>query len=182
METNYISRDTYGMYKNTEGGPGPALMGADTLIGNDVYNSEDEKLGTIKEFMIDMSSGKISYAVLSFGGFLGVGDRLFAVPWQALQLDTEKKAFTLNVSKDKLKNAPGFDKDHWPSMADRSWVSDGVLMIYNVNYGYVGDWVYRESGETLVFRMWIHALRKPTTPHPCSDTRYPTYPIPGSYR
>jgi sporulation protein YlmC with PRC-barrel domain len=86
METNYISRDTYGMYKNA--GPGPALMGADTLIGNDVYNTADESLGTIKELMIDMSSGKISYAVLSYGGFLGMGDRLFAVPWQALRLDT----------------------------------------------------------------------------------------------
>jgi predicted DNA-binding protein (MmcQ/YjbR family) len=53
-----------------------------------------------------------------------MGDRLFAVRWQALQLDTENKRFTLNVSKEKLKNAPGFDKDHWPSMADRSWASD----------------------------------------------------------
>jgi sporulation protein YlmC with PRC-barrel domain len=131
METNYISRDTYGMYKNTEGGPGPSLMGAETLIGNDVYNAAGESLGTIKEFMIEMSSGRISYAVLSFGGFLGVGDRLFAVPWQALQLDTENKRFTLNVSKEKLKNAPGFDKDHWPSMADSSW-STGVHAFYGV--------------------------------------------------
>jgi len=73
METNYISRDTYGMYKNVGPGPGPALMGADTLIGNDVYNTANESLGTIKELMIDMSSGKISYAVLSYGGFLGMG-------------------------------------------------------------------------------------------------------------
>lgn len=58
METNYISRDTYGMYRNTEGGPGPALMGADTLIGNDVYNSADEKLGSIKELMIEMATEK----------------------------------------------------------------------------------------------------------------------------
>jgi sporulation protein YlmC with PRC-barrel domain len=124
METNYISRDTYGMYKNTESGPGPALMGADTLIGNDVYNTADENLGTIKELMIDMSSGKISYAVLSFGGFLGMGDRLFAVPWRALKLDTTNKRFTLNASKEQLKNAPGFDKDHWPAMADTRWVTD----------------------------------------------------------
>ena len=62
METNYVSRDTYGMYKDysTIGGPGPALMGADTLLGNDVYNAADENLGTIKEFMIDMQSGRIS--------------------------------------------------------------------------------------------------------------------------
>jgi len=131
MESNYISRDTYGMYKNSESGPGPSLMGADTLIGNDVYNTSDESLGNIKEFMIDMTSGKIGYAVLSYGGFLGMGDRLFAVPWQALTLDSENKRFTLNVSKDKLKNAPGFDKDHWPTMADTSWAA-GVNTFYGV--------------------------------------------------
>ena len=131
METNYISRDTYGMYKNTQGGRGPALMGADTLIGNNVYNTADESLGTIKELMIEMSTGKIAYAVLSYGGFLGMGDRLFAVPWQALTLDTQNKRFSLNASKDQLKNAPGFDKDHWPAMADTSWAS-GVHKFYGV--------------------------------------------------
>lgn len=126
MQTNYVSRDTYGMYKGygTGSSPGPALMGADTLLGNDVYNDADENLGNIKEFMIDMPSGRIVYAVLSFGGFLGMGDRLFAVPWQALRLDTANRRFTLNVAKDKLKNAPGFDKEHWPSMADTAWASD----------------------------------------------------------
>lgn len=124
METNYLSRDTYGMYKNADSGPGPALMGADTLIGNDVYNLANESLGTIKELMIEMNSGKISYAVLSFGGFLGMGDRLFAVPWSALKLDTANKRFTLNASKEQLKDAPGFDKDHWPAMADATWVTN----------------------------------------------------------
>jgi sporulation protein YlmC with PRC-barrel domain len=133
METNYLSRDTYGMYKNLGEGPGPALMGADTLIGNDVYNTAGESLGTIKEFMIEMSSGKIGYAVLSFGGFLGMGDRLFAVPWQALRLDTKNKRFTLNASKEQLKKAPGFDKDHWPSLADQSWATD-VYAFYGVKH------------------------------------------------
>ena len=133
METNYLSRDTYGMYKNTESGPGPTLMGADTLLGNDVYNTANESLGTIKEFMIDMNSGKISYAVLSFGGFLGLGDRLFAVPWQVLKLDTANRRFTLNVAKEQLKNAPGFDKDHWPSLVDQSWVND-VHSFYGVKH------------------------------------------------
>src|SRR6204780_4471862 len=131
METNYISRDTYGMYKDIGSGPGPTLMGADTLIGNDVYNTANESLGTIKELMIEMSSGKISYAVLAFGGFLGMGDRLFAVPWAALKLDTANKRFTLNASKEQLKKAPGFDKDHWPSMADQSWATD-VYAFYGV--------------------------------------------------
>jgi sporulation protein YlmC with PRC-barrel domain len=131
MESNYMSRDTYGMYKNTESGPGPALMGADTLIGNDVYNLADESLGTIKELMIDMSTGQIGYAVLSYGGFLGMGDRLFAVPWRALKLDTASKRFTLNATKEQLKDAPGFDKDHWPKMADTTWAT-GVHTFYGV--------------------------------------------------
>jgi hypothetical protein len=130
MEVNYVSRDTYGMYKNsTSGGPGPELMGADTLLGNDVYNPQDEKLGSIKEFMIDMRTGRIAYAVLSFGGFLGMGDRLFAVPWQTLKLDTTAHRFILSVAKETLKDAPGFDKDHWPSMADPSWAL-GVNKFY----------------------------------------------------
>jgi sporulation protein YlmC with PRC-barrel domain len=125
------------MYKDySSSGPGPALMGADTLLGNDVYNERGENLGAIKEFMVDMASGRIAYAVLSFGGFLGMGDRLFAVPWQALKLDTANKRFSLNVVKEKLKNAPGFDKDHWPSMADPTWATSvhsfyGVSKVYD---------------------------------------------------
>jgi sporulation protein YlmC with PRC-barrel domain len=131
MESNYLSRDTYGMYKNLGAGPGPALMGADTLIGNEVYNMANESLGTIKELMIDMSSGMINYAVLSYGGFLGMGDRLFAVPWRALTLDTANKRFMLSATREQLKNAPGFDKDHWPSMADTVWASS-VHNFYSV--------------------------------------------------
>ncbi len=128
---NYEDRDTYGMYKGHTGpgpdvrhGPGPEVMGADTLVGNDVYNHKDEDLGDIKEIMLDMRSGKVGYAVLSFGGFLGMGEKLFAVPWNALTLDTKHKRFVLNVEKDRLKGAPGFDKDKWPNMADQSWVKE----------------------------------------------------------
>jgi sporulation protein YlmC with PRC-barrel domain len=129
---NYEERDTYGMYKvnpisasgsGARQGPGPELMGANTLIGNDVYNLKNEDLGDIKEIMLDMRTGRVSYAVLSFGGFLGMGDKLFAVPWNALTLDTQNKRFTLNVEKDRLESAPGFDQDSWPNMADPSWAN-----------------------------------------------------------
>ena len=120
---NHTERDPYGMYKKPRAGagPGPRLMGADTLIGDDVFNRSGENLGDIKEIMIDMQSGQVAYAVLSFGGVLGIGEKLFAVPWQALQLDTVNKCFTLDVAKDQLKNAPGFDQDDWPDMADVQW-------------------------------------------------------------
>ncbi|NVM78364.1 sporulation protein YlmC with PRC-barrel domain [Duganella sp. SG902] len=115
---SYLDRDTYGIYSNDDTtGPGPRLMGADTLIGEDVYNRQEEDLGDIKEIMLDMRNGQVAYAVLSFGGWLGMGDKLFAVPWQALELDTVNKRFLLDVSKEHLKNAPGFDKDDWPDMA-----------------------------------------------------------------
>lgn len=119
---NYTERDPYGMYKGDTGtGPGPELMGANTLVGNDVYNAAGDDLGDIKEIMLDMHSGHVAYAVLAFGGFMGVGDKLFAVPWSALTLDTVNKRFTLNVDKSRLEEAPGFDKDQWPNMADPAW-------------------------------------------------------------
>ena len=121
---NYVERDTYGMYKSPRNeGPGPELMGADTLSGNDVYNQKDEDLGDIKEIMLNMRTGKISYAVLSYGGFLSLGEKLFAVPWEALKLDTENKRFVLNVDRERLSEAPGFDKGKWPNMADPAWSS-----------------------------------------------------------
>lgn len=130
---NYEDRDTYGMYKvretvrpgpGTALGPGPGLMGADTLVGNSVCNEHGEALGDIKEIMLDVRAGRISYAVLSFGGFLGMGKKLFAVPWQALKLDTENKCFVLDVDKKRLEAAPGFDPEHWPDMADQAWVEE----------------------------------------------------------
>lgn len=134
MSNDYLSRDKYGMYSGApDDGPGPQLMGADTLLGNDVYNLDDEDLGDIKEIMIDMASGRVAYAVLSFGGILGMGDKLFAVPWKALKLDTVNKRFTLDVSKDALEDAPGFDKDNWPSMADPTWATT-VHKFYNTEY------------------------------------------------
>ena len=121
---SYADRDKYGMYKDTRhAGPGPALMGADTLIGDSVVNGNEENLGDIKEIMLDIGTGSVAYAVLSFGGFLGMADKLFAVPWSALILDTRNKRFLLNVEKERLRDAPGFDKDDWPNMKDEVWAS-----------------------------------------------------------
>lgn len=123
---SYTDRDKYGIYQNASGassspGPGPALMGADTLIGDSVVNGAEEDLGDIKEIMLDMHTGQVAYAVLSFGGFLGLGQKLFAVPWNAMHLDTLNHRFVLNVDKERLQNAPGFDPDAWPDMSDVTW-------------------------------------------------------------
>lgn len=121
----YAERDTYGIYTETgHKGPGPELMGANTLIGDHIHNAQNEHLGDIKEIMLDMRTGKVAYAVMSFGGMFGIGDKLFAVPWTALTLDTVNKRFVLNIAKDRFANAPGFDKDAWPDMTDAAWVND----------------------------------------------------------
>jgi sporulation protein YlmC with PRC-barrel domain len=121
---SYADRDKYGMYKRSgSAGPGPALMGADTLIGDSVVNGREEDLGDIREIMLDMNSGQVAYAVLAFGGFLGMGEKLFAVPWQALHLDTVHHRFVLNVEKERLKTAPGFNKEAWPDMSDITWAN-----------------------------------------------------------
>ena len=125
IKMSYLDRDTHGIYNdiNTDAGSTSRLMGANTLIGEDVYNRQDESLGDIKEFMLDIRSGQIAYAVLSFGGWLGMGSKLFAVPWQSLQLDMVNKRFILDSSKEQLKNAPGFDKENWPDMASTEFAT-----------------------------------------------------------
>jgi len=114
---------THTIYRNT--------LTAKTLIGNSVKNERKEDLGTIEDFMLDLRTGRVAYAVLSFGGFLGMGDKLFAVPWSAMRLDMNDHVFILNVPKERLKQAPGFDKDEWPDIADMKWQQE-VLGFYNV--------------------------------------------------
>ena len=79
-----------------------------------VYNAEDEHMGHIKDLMIDVTSGRIEYVVVEFGGFLGIGVKYFALPFHLLRVDTEKKRIVFNLKKEMLENAPGFDIEHWP--------------------------------------------------------------------
>lgn len=94
------------------------VLAAGTLAGDPVRNPAGEDLGAIEEIMLDIPGGRIAYAVLSFGGFLGIGSKLFAVPWNALEIDESEHRFILNVDRKTLENAPSFDKDNWPDMAD----------------------------------------------------------------
>ena len=101
----------------------PIVLSADSIKGDKVVNRTGDDLGKIEELMVDTQTGEVSYAVLSFGGFMGMGDKLFAVPWQSLQLDAQNKRFILDVTKEKLESAPGFDKDNWPDFADPNFSS-----------------------------------------------------------
>ena len=101
-----------------------SMLSSSTLEGTDVKSPTGESLGDIQDLMVDLTTGRVAYAVVSFGGLLGIGNKLFAVPLQALKQDAADKSFVLNTSKEALDNAHGFDKDHWPDFADRTWQTE----------------------------------------------------------
>ena len=97
------------------------LLSSSSISHDDVVNAAGDDLGHVEDLMIDPMTGKVDYAVLSFGGFLGIGDKYFAVPFDQFSVDRENKRMVLNVDKDRLKDAPGFDKDNWPDFANESF-------------------------------------------------------------
>ena len=115
-------------------------MKASNIIGTNVVNPDGDKLGDVKEIVIDPRTGRVAYAVVSFGGFLGMGTKLFAIPFSALKYNVTKSEFAnneyiipsehiqseyvLDISKERLEKAPGFDIDHWPLMSDEKWHRD----------------------------------------------------------
>ena len=105
------------------------------ILGGKVENAAGEHLGKIEDLVIDHLQGRVAYAILSFGGFLGVGNKLFAVPLPALSYRPTEDTFVLHVDKETLKHAPGFDKNQWPNMSDRTWGEE----IYS-HYGYSPYW------------------------------------------
>jgi hypothetical protein len=112
------------------------VVSASKIIGEAVENLQQEKLGKIHELVIDAKEGRVAYAVLSFGGFLSMGNKLFAMPWKAFEFSSTENKLILNVDKKKLEIAPGFDKDaKWPDFADRTWGAS----IYKY-YGYDPYW------------------------------------------
>jgi sporulation protein YlmC with PRC-barrel domain len=109
-----------------------SIVRASDVIGMDVTNNAEEDLGSIEDLAIDPMTGKIEYAAVSMGGFLGVGDKLFAVPWNAIECrpkagsalqagEEPDHVAVLNVDKESMKNAQGFEQDHWPDMANDTW-------------------------------------------------------------
>ncbi len=97
---------------------------ASSVIGTDVVNPKGENLGDIKEVVIDPHTGKVAYAVVTFGGFLGMGAKLFAIPFSAFEYNITKNEYVLDVSRERLQAAPGFDSDNWPQMSDEKWNRD----------------------------------------------------------
>jgi sporulation protein YlmC with PRC-barrel domain len=98
-------------------------LGATSLINDKVVNLAGHDIGRIEELMIDVTTGRVAYAVLSFGGFMGIRNKLFALPWSALTVDEAKKRFVVNVTRESLDHMPGFDKDHWPDLGDLEYAT-----------------------------------------------------------
>ena len=90
------------------------FLTASSIIGDKVYNDNNEHMGKIEDIMLDITTGKIEYVVIEFGGFLTIGEKYFAIPFNLLKVDPERKAFIFNQSKEMLEKAPGFDLNHWP--------------------------------------------------------------------
>jgi sporulation protein YlmC with PRC-barrel domain len=115
------------------------------LVGADVENRQGEDLGDIADVVIDPQTGRVAYAVLAFGGFLGLGEKYFAVPFSALtpavgERPGDRERYILNIDQERLKNAPGFERNNWPNMADRTWGE----RIYSY-YGIPPYWEQRDA-------------------------------------
>jgi sporulation protein YlmC with PRC-barrel domain len=113
----------------------PTVLSSSSICKDRVKNAAGDDLGKIEDLMIDLNSGRVAYAVLSFGGFLKLGNKLFAIPWEALTLDAANELFILNVDRTVLEKATGFDKENWPDMADPAFGAN----IYR-HYGYKPYW------------------------------------------
>ena len=100
------------------------VLSASTINGTNVRNTAGETLGDIKDIMMDTETGKVAYVVLSVDtGFLNLGSKYFAIPWKALEFDTEDEVAVVNINKERLENSPGFDKDHWPAAPQTEFIN-----------------------------------------------------------
>ena len=131
MKTTTPAQKTQQERMGTQAPPATDILKISDVIGQNVENPQGDNLGEINDVVVDPNDGSITYAVLEAGGFLGLGEKFFAIPWRAFQTvadddkDKDDKGeidkLILNVDKDRMQNAPGFDKDNWPNMADTQW-------------------------------------------------------------
>ena len=102
-----------------------SLIGSDKVEGTAVYGADQNKIGTVQRVMIDKLSGKVAYAVISFGGFLGVGEDYYPVPWSTLKYDTNLGGYVTGVTAESLKGAPSYSRS-----SDWEWSRDNDRRVY----------------------------------------------------
>lgn len=112
--------------------PSGRLIAANQVQGTTVYNTALEKLGSVEDVMIDKASGRIAYAVISFGGFLGIGDRYYPLPWEKLSYNTEMGGYIADVDRETLEGAPSYSDDATASWNDEAWARN-VYSYYGVH-------------------------------------------------
>jgi len=105
-----------------------SLIGSDKVEGTAVYGPDDRKIGTVQRVMIDKISGKVAYAVVSFGGFLGMGEDYYPMPWAKLDYDTSLGGYRVDITEDQLKGAPKYNRNTDWNWSDRS--RDGTVYDY----------------------------------------------------
>ena len=96
------------------------LISSDKVEGTTVYNRQGEKLGTVTSFMVGKRNGRVQYAVLSFGGLFGMGEKFYPLPWDTLTYDTDKGGYMVDIDKDRMKGAPSYDRGNEPTY-DRAY-------------------------------------------------------------
>lgn len=97
---------------------------ATSIIGDKVVNRKGQNLGKIHNLMINLRTSQVEYAIIEFGGFLGAGEKLFAIPFRELTVDEKEEVFVMDRDKDYLKDSPGFDAQHWPDTNDHAYFDD----------------------------------------------------------
>ena len=109
-----------------------SLIGSDKVEGTSVYGADESQIGSIERVMIDKRSGKVSYAVLSFGGFLGIGDDHYPLPWESLKYDTNLGGYRTGITAKQLQGAPKYSSDH-----DWNWEDQTRTRGVNDYYGVI---------------------------------------------
>jgi sporulation protein YlmC with PRC-barrel domain len=97
------------------------LIGADQVQGTTIYNPHGDNLGSVQDVMIDKVSGRIAYAVVGFGGFLGIGNRHYPLPWEKLKYDPSMGGYVVDLDKSVLEGAPSYADDEAVTWNDRAW-------------------------------------------------------------
>ncbi|MDG6257425.1 MAG: PRC-barrel domain-containing protein [Methanomicrobiaceae archaeon] len=108
------------------------VIRANDIAGSSVRNPQGDEIGSIKDVMIDINDGCIACTALSFSGFMGLGEKIYAVPWEALEYNASDNAFILNVPIERLEKGPCFEGETWPKTADREWLA-GMYTHFGVN-------------------------------------------------
>lgn len=113
-----------------------SILSSDSLAGDPIKNRDGEKIADVKDMMIDLRTGRVAYIVVAYGGIMGLGDKFFAVPWSAVNVDQQDHSLIIDLDEEVLKKAPGFDKDVWPDFSSADWNRQ-----IHEHYGLTQDWL-----------------------------------------